>query len=1399
MTAMPRRLHKLSILVLAVTTLAAPDAAVQGSEALDRAALEAFYDATGGTVWTDDTNWKTTAPLGEWFGVTTDGDGQVTRLELPSNGLTGPVPASLADLISLGWLDLGFNELKGPIPVELGSLENLRALTLVGNELTGPIPSELGNLVNLSLLALNNNGLTGPVPAWLANLTSLGWLHLGLNDFTGPIPAELGGLENLRSLSLDWNGLTGPIPSELGRLVNLESLSLQFNRLTGPIPAELGNLENLHSLNLYFNALTGQIPSELGKLLNLRSLHLGNNGLTGSIPSELGNLTNLSVLTLYDNGLTGPVPAWLGDLTSLGELDLKGNELTGTIPAELGGLENLRSLHLGSNGLTGPIPNELGRLAGLESLRLDANQLTDPIPAELGGLENLRLLHLGSNGLTGPIPSELGKALNLQTLWFAGNRLTGPIPAELGKLVNLEQLSLGNNELTGPISSELGKLVNLEQLSLGNNGLTGPISSELGKLVNLEQLSLGANRLTGPVPGELATIANLEVLVLGVNPLTGPLPQDLSGLSRLTRLDIGRSGACAPHDAAFQAWLATIDFQGESCNRPPKAASAIPVQTLTESGPALGLPMEAHFSDPDEDPLTYAAVSSDGETVTTIVSGDVVWLAPERAGTAMVTVTASDPDGLSADQTLAVTTVASAGPQNDREALEVFYEATGGANWKERTNWKTSAPLGEWHGVTTDDDGRVTRLDLVDNGLTGPLPPALEKLGNLEYLRLSRNDLIGPLPAWLGTLISLRTLSLWRNVFTGPIPDSLKSLVNLQALNLSQNELTGPIPAWLGSLRNLQSLNLQVNELTGPIPAGLGSLRDLRSLQLSRNELTGPIPNALRRLANLESLALGANELTGPVPGWLGELTELRALMLDGTALTGPIPDELGNLVNLESLWLDYAWGVSGPLPAALRQTRLRSLYLFATQACAPAAWGDWIETIEFSGRRCDAEPGAPVDVAVVYTPAAREALGGVAAIEAEIDLLIALTNQAFATSGMGLRVVLAGRAEVDYVETRSAGRDLDRLSDPADGHMDEVHALRDRLGADLVSLMVADSSVCGVANLGGAFSVTIQGCAFTHELGHNFGLLHDRYASGGGTSTHPAYGYVNQRGFTADSTPSSRWRTIMAYPNQCWDSYSWCDGLPRFSNPLQDYKGNPLGIAYGDGGSGVTGPADATAVLNATGPIVAKWGDRVLRPNRPPTAVGNLPGRTLSWDAMLELDVSSAFVDPDGDRLTHAVSSSVPQVVSAAVSGARVMLWAMADGTAVIQVMATDTGGLSATQSFSVTVRVGVPPPFTDHPIVPGVTPVRAVHFTELRLRIDILRREAGLGPFPWTDPVLTAGATSARLVHLLELREALAAAYGAAGRVMPSWTDGASAGRSTPIRAAHMMELRAAVTALE
>ena len=50
------------------------------------------------------------------------------------------------------------------------------------------------------------------------------------------------------------------------------------------------------------------------------------------------------------------------------------------------------------------------------------------------------------------------------------------------------------------------------------------------------------------------------------------------------------------------------------------------------------------------------------------------------------------------------------GDDGDRAALVALYNATGGANWTNNDGWLTNAPIGQWHGVTTDDSGRVTRF-----------------------------------------------------------------------------------------------------------------------------------------------------------------------------------------------------------------------------------------------------------------------------------------------------------------------------------------------------------------------------------------------------------------------------------------------------------------------------------------------------------------------------------------------------------------------------------------------------------------------------------------------------------------------------------------------------------------
>ena len=94
----------------------------------DSLALVALYNSTGGPNWTNKTNWLSSEPISNWYGVI-----------VSHNRVT--------------WVDLHGNNLVGKLPLDIGKLANLEILKLGGNLLTGSIPSEISNLTNLTYLA----------------------------------------------------------------------------------------------------------------------------------------------------------------------------------------------------------------------------------------------------------------------------------------------------------------------------------------------------------------------------------------------------------------------------------------------------------------------------------------------------------------------------------------------------------------------------------------------------------------------------------------------------------------------------------------------------------------------------------------------------------------------------------------------------------------------------------------------------------------------------------------------------------------------------------------------------------------------------------------------------------------------------------------------------------------------------------------------------------------------------------------------------------------------------------------------------------------------------------------------------------------------------------------------
>ena len=225
----------------------------------DRAALIALYNSAGGPNWTNNDNWLSDAPIGKWYGVTTDGTGRVTILDLMGN------------------------QLGGEIPEELGGLSNLQLLTLSGNQLSGCLPAGLSYVGDNDFFDL---GLPFCTP-----VESNEWDWAAMAEFYnatgGPNWTENANWSYVSPLGA-WFGVS---TDRAGRVARLERIG---NELSGWIPPELGSLSKLEELRLGENQLGGGIPAELGHLSNLVFLALNDNHLGGEIPEKLGHLSNLN-------------------------------------------------------------------------------------------------------------------------------------------------------------------------------------------------------------------------------------------------------------------------------------------------------------------------------------------------------------------------------------------------------------------------------------------------------------------------------------------------------------------------------------------------------------------------------------------------------------------------------------------------------------------------------------------------------------------------------------------------------------------------------------------------------------------------------------------------------------------------------------------------------------------------------------------------------------------------------------------------------------------------------------------------------------------------------------------------------------------------------------------------
>jgi len=217
------------------------------------------------------------------------------------------------------------------------------------------------------------------------------------------------------------------------------------------------------------------------------------------------------------------------------------------------------------------------------------------------------------------------------------------------------------------------------------------------------------------------------------------------------------------------------------------------------------------------------------------------------------------------------------------------------------------------------------------------------------------------------------------------------------------------------------------------------------------------------------------------------------------------------------------------------------------------------------------------IDVLVLYSDVLLNAKGSVATIEAAVQNAMDEANLVVTNTNLTAnhRFNLIGVEKIDFTEEESGSDNLSALR-----NSEIVSNLRNKYYADIVALIL-DGGSCGIGSVNSnneafessaGFSVTRWDCmtgnlTLTHEIGHNIGFRHNRYSHGEDSSDGTcdyAYGYVNQAAKNSSDT-NKRWRTVMAYNDECSDSGFNCARLPYFSNPDVSINGDSMGVILGN------------------------------------------------------------------------------------------------------------------------------------------------------------------------------------------------------------------------------------------
>jgi len=253
--------------------------------------------------------------------------------------------------------------------------------------------------------------------------------------------------------------------------------------------------------------------------------------------------------------------------------------------------------------------------------------------------------------------------------------------------------------------------------------------------------------------------------------------------------------------------------------------------------------------------------------------------------------------------------------------------------WTHSDGWMTDVDECSWHGISCDETGAVTGIDLTSNGLTGSIPDEITLLnGSLKHLDISHNIVANEKAQleWIGQLDKLTHLDVhFNNFHDDGLPSGLQHLTDLHFLDISYclffGELDGAI---FKDMQKLRYLEMGGNDYNSPMPSEIVDLPILEHLYIDNTHLTGDL-NWLSHChsKNLFEVWVDKNPgVVGTIPWLIGEITSIESLSISSCGLTGTVPTELADLTGMQQLWL-FNNTLTGTIPSELAS--LTSMHTF--------------------------------------------------------------------------------------------------------------------------------------------------------------------------------------------------------------------------------------------------------------------------------------------------------------------------------------------------------------------------------------------------------------------------------------------------------------------------------------